>query len=122
MAKLAFIVQTEPYKFEAVDTLLKLVEAANAANHEILGVFFYGSGVYGLQKHIDPGSTVRNLSKKIKENLADKGIALIGCRTWLSTDGMWEENRIENVRDEGLGSLTEMIAEADKVITFGPGV
>ena len=122
MAKLAFLVQTEPYKFEAIDTLLNMVAAAKAKGHEILGVFFFGSGVYALQKRIDPGDTVRNLVNRIKEDLVETDIALIGCRTWLTTDGMFEANRLEKVRDEGLGSLTEITQQADKLIVFGPGV
>ncbi len=122
MAKLAFVIQTEPYKFEAIDTLLNMVRAAERAGHEILGVFFFGSGVHALHGHIDPGDNVRNIARIIKEELADKGIALVGCTAWLSMGGVWSEDRIETVREEGLGVLTELAREADKLIFFGPGV
>jgi sulfur relay (sulfurtransferase) complex TusBCD TusD component (DsrE family) len=115
------VIQTEPYKFEAVDTLLNMVAAAKRAGHHILGVFFFGSGVYSLQKEIDPGVTVRNLIDRIKEELADTGIALVGCTTWMSMDGI-SKNRMEGARDEGLGTLTQIATEADKLIVFGPGV
>ena len=122
MAKIGFVIQTEPYKFQAVDTLFNMIDAARRKGHEILGVFFFGSGGYGVQKRIDPGATVRNLPEAIKTRLADQGIALIGCRTWLQTDGMSEEVRLESVRDEGLAALTEIAKEADKLIVFGAGV
>ncbi|MCF2137799.1 MAG: DsrE family protein [Candidatus Thorarchaeota archaeon] len=122
MAKLAFLVQTEPYKFEAIDTLLNMVRAAERAGHEILGVFFFGSGVHALHGHVDPGNNVRNIPQRLKEEIADKGIALIGCTAWLSMGGVWKEDRIDSVQEEGLGSLTELVCEADKLIFFGPGV
>jgi sulfur relay (sulfurtransferase) complex TusBCD TusD component (DsrE family) len=120
--KLAFVVQTEPYKFEAVDTLLNMVAAAKRAHHQVLGVFFFGSGVYSLQKEIDPGATVRNLVDRIKSELADSGIALVGCTTWMGMDGISKNNMMEGAKDEGLGTLTQIATEADKLIFFGPGV
>ncbi len=122
MAKLAFVVQTEPYKFEAIDTMLNMIDAAKRAGHEILGVFFFGSGVYSLQKHIDPGVTIRNLIDRLKEKLASEGVSLIGCTTWMSMDGLNNENRMEGAKVEGLGTLTEIATKADKLIVFGPGV
>ncbi len=122
MAKLAFVVQTEPYKFEAIDTLLNMVRAAKARGHEVLGVFFFGSGVYALQRRIDPGANVRNLVDRIREQLAADGVMLVGCTTWMRADGMGEEQRMTEAREEGLGTLTEIAVEADKVVVFGPGV
>jgi len=122
MAKLAFVVQTEPYKFEAIDTLLNMVRAAQRAGHTILGVFFFGSGVHALHGHVDPGDSVRNLTERIESELADKGIPMMGCTAWLSMGGVWASDRIESVREEGLGTLTELATQADKLIFFGPGV
>jgi sulfur relay (sulfurtransferase) complex TusBCD TusD component (DsrE family) len=122
LAKLAFLIQTEPYKFEAMDTLINMIRAAKRAGHVILGIFFFGSGVFSLQKRIDPGGGVRNLTERLQTEISEAGIPIIGCRTWLQTDGMWEENRIANAKDESLDVLTDIASEADKLIVFGPGV
>ena len=40
MLKFTFIVSTEPYKYEAMDTLINLGEAIINKGHQIAGIFF----------------------------------------------------------------------------------
>ena len=52
MTKYIFFISTEPYKFEAIDSMLKLGEAMIKKGHTIKGIFFFGTGVYNLKKEI----------------------------------------------------------------------
>jgi len=38
-----FVVCAEPYKYEAMDTMLNLAESIIKKGQKILGIFFYGS-------------------------------------------------------------------------------
>ncbi len=49
MAIFTFVVCAEPYKYEAVDTVINLGEAIINKGNQILGIFFYGSGVYNIK-------------------------------------------------------------------------
>ena len=46
MVSFTFIICAEPYKYEAMDTVINLVEAIIKKGHKIIGIFFYGSGIY----------------------------------------------------------------------------
>ncbi|MFX1243177.1 MAG: DsrE family protein, partial [Promethearchaeota archaeon] len=52
MTSFTFVVCAEPYKYEAIDTVLNLSEAIIEKGHEITGIFFYGSGVYNIKEKI----------------------------------------------------------------------
>ena len=52
MTKYIFFISTEPYKFEGIDSMLKLGEAMLKKGHEIKGIFFFGTGVYAIKKDI----------------------------------------------------------------------
>ena len=84
MVVFTFVVCVEPYKFEAVDTLLNLGEAIIKKGHQILGIFFYGSGVYNINKDVNVGSTMRNLPKRLEEFISVHTIGLSACSTWIN--------------------------------------
>jgi sulfur relay (sulfurtransferase) complex TusBCD TusD component (DsrE family) len=56
MTTYSFFISTEPYKFQATDSLIELSKALLAKGHQIMGFFFFGSGVYNLKKDISCGS------------------------------------------------------------------
>ena len=121
MVKFSFVVCAEPYKYEATDTLINLSEAIINKGHEILGVFFYGSGVYNIKGERNVGKGNRNLPEnlnKIFETLESK---LIACSTWINFTGIKKEEFLTTAFQEGLGSLSDLIARSDRVIFFGPG-
>ncbi len=121
MTSYTFLVCTEPYKFEATDTLLKLCEAIIEKGNTINGIFTFGSGVYNIKKDISTGTSTRNLPEKL-ENFCEKHkITVAGCSTWVGLTGINEENFINTGRDEGLGQLSNWVSESDKLIVFGAG-
>lgn len=113
--KLAFVVMTEFLKYQPVYTMMKLVEAAKSKSHEILGIFFFGSGVLNIQKGAHLGKDTRN----IPSELANLGVPIIACQTWADNYSIFEENAIDGADITGLGELSNITAEADKVIVFG---
>lgn len=121
MVKFTFIVSAEPYKYEAMDTLLNLAEAIINKGHEILGIFFYGSGVYNLKGNRKLSSSIRNLPKKIQLFNENYNVKIAACSTWTSITGMKESDFIKNTCIEGLGGLSDLMINSDRVIFFGPG-
>jgi len=122
MVVFTFVVCAEPYKFEAIDTLLNLGEAILKKGHQILGIFFYGSGVYNVKREINISSTMRNLPERLENFIKKNSLNLSACSTWVSFTGLKSDDFIEEARQVGLGGLSEWMAESDRVIVFGPGV
>ena len=121
MTTYTFFISTEPYKFEATDTLIELGEALIKKGHTIKGFFFYGSGGYNLKKEISCGSSIRNIPAKIEDFCKENAIPIAGCSTWVSLTGLKEMEFIEGAVEEGLGDFSNWSTESEKVIVFGAG-
>jgi sulfur relay (sulfurtransferase) complex TusBCD TusD component (DsrE family) len=122
MVVFTFVVCAEPYKFEAIDTMLNLGEAILKKGHQILGIFLYGSGVYNIKREINISSTMRNLPERLENFIKKNSLNLSVCSTWINFTGLKSDDFIEEARQVGLGGLSEWMAESDRVIVFGPGV
>ena len=94
MSKYLFFISTEPYKYQAVDTLIQIGKAAIRKGHEIMGIFFFGTGVYNLKKDISCGSSIRNIPEKIEQFSKENNIPISGCSTWVSITGLKQEEFI----------------------------
>lgn len=121
MTRYTIMVSTEPYKFEAADTMLPLCKAILEKGNSINGIFFFGSGVYNIKKDIDTGITVRNLPSKLEEFITENNIPVAGCTTWIGLCGLKENCFIDGAREEGLGEFSNWTGESDKLIVFGTG-
>jgi sulfur relay (sulfurtransferase) complex TusBCD TusD component (DsrE family) len=121
MSKYVFFISTEPYKYQAVDSLIEIGKAALRRGHEITGIFFFGTGVYNIKKEISCGSSIRNIPVKIEKFCIDNNIPVAGCSTWVSITGLKEQDFIEGATEEGLGDFSNWAIEADKLIVFGAG-
>jgi sulfur relay (sulfurtransferase) complex TusBCD TusD component (DsrE family) len=116
--KLSFVLMTEFMKYQQVYTLLKMIEAAKAKNHEIRGVFLYSTSVINLKKNIEPGKKFRNIPK-VLESLVKDGVPIFACQAWADNYGLFAEDIIDGVEILGLGELSNMTSESDKLIVFG---
>ncbi|MFX0040346.1 MAG: DsrE/DsrF/TusD sulfur relay family protein [Promethearchaeota archaeon] len=121
MVSFTFVVCAEPYKYEAIDTVINLGEAILNKGHQIVGIFFYGSGVYNIKTRKIKDTTIRNLSERLENFCKINKTEFAACSTWTSFSGIKSEEFVEGAHQEGLGGLSLMIAESDKVIFFGPG-
>ena len=122
MVVFTFVVCAEPYKFEAIDTMLNLGEAILKKGHQILGIFFYGSGVYNVKREINISSNMRNLPERLENFIKKNNLNLSVCSTWVNFTGLKSDDFIEGAHQVGLGGLSEWMAESERVIVFGPGV
>ena len=121
MVVFTFVVCAEPYKFEALDTLLNLASSVLSRGHTILGFFFYGSGVYNVKSDINVSSSMRNLPKRLEEFTKDNQLEVSACSTWINFTGMKSDELINGACQTGLGGLSDWMAKSDRVIIFGPG-
>ncbi len=121
MAKYVFFISTEPYKYQAVDTLVEMGKAVLRKGNEIGGIFFFGTGVYNLKKEISCGTSIRNIPEKIEKFSTENNIPVAGCSTWVSITGLKEQEFIEGATEEGLGDFSNWAINADKMIVFGAG-
>ena len=116
--KIAFVVMSEFLKHQQIYTMLKMIDAAKAKGHEITGVFFFGSGVISLKKKIVLGKNTRNIPEAL-EKVAQQGVPMYACQTWADNYGIFPEDIIDGVEIGGLGELSNMTYESDKLISFG---
>jgi tRNA 2-thiouridine synthesizing protein D len=121
MVTFTLVVCADPYKFEAIDTMLNLGEAILKKGHQIIGIFFYGNGVYNINRDINVGSAIRNLPKRLEDFMKKYNLSINACSTWINFTGLNREKLIPGVCQEGLGGLAEWIAMSDRVLIFGPG-
>ena len=121
MTSFTFMICTEPYKYEAMDSAMNIGKALIDKGHEIKGFFFFGSGVYNLHKDVNLGKDTRNLPERLEKFAQEHGIKVVGCSTWIGICGIQEGSMIEGGAEEGLGDLSNWVAESDKFIVFGTG-
>jgi sulfur relay (sulfurtransferase) complex TusBCD TusD component (DsrE family) len=121
MTSYTFFVSTEPYKFEAVDSLIEIGKAVLKKGNTIRGIFFFGTGVYNLKKDISCGNAIRNIPNKIQQFSQDNNIPVAGCSTWVSLTGLKQPEFIDGATEEGLGDFSDWTVQTDKLIVFGPG-
>jgi len=121
MVVFTFVVCAEPYKFEGVDTMLNLGQAILKKGHQILGIFFYGSGVYNVNADLNISTSMRNLPERIEVFCNENNINLSACSTWINYAGLKSTKLISGACQVGLGGLSEWIADSDRIIVFGPG-
>ncbi len=116
--KFGILIQDGPYNHEAADSAYNFIQAALERGHTIQGIFFYNDGVINATKLMDPPQDDRNISKRWSE-LGAKGIDIIVCVAAAKRRGINESVLIPNARISGLGQLTEIAIESDRLITFG---
>ncbi len=116
--KISFLIMTEYLKHQQIYTMLKMIEAARAKNHEIHGIFFFGTAVINLVKKVEVGRNTRNIPAVIIE-LSKEKIPIYACQTWADYFGIFDNLTDENIKIMGLGELSTMAYESDKLIAFG---
>ena len=121
MTSYTIVICSEPYKFEATDSLINLAKAIIAKGNTIKGIFLYGSGAYNMKKDLDTGNHVRNLPQKLSDFAKEANVPIAGCQTWIGLTGIKEDTYIEGSKNEGLGELSNWSGESKKLIVFGAG-
>ena len=115
--KFAVLVLDGPYQHQAADSAYHFIQAARARGHEVIGVFLYTDGVNNVNRNIDPPGE-RNIAQRY-EALAAEGVPVIACTACAKFRGLTRELKTDHTRLSGLGSLAELIQDADRFVTFG---
>jgi len=116
--KLGVLIQEGPYNHEASDTAYNFVAAAMAKGHTITGVFIYDDAVYNVAKHMEPPQDDRHIAKRWSQ-LGAKGVDIIVCVAAAKRRGINPELIVDSTRISGLGQLSEICVNSDRVVTFG---
>ena len=116
--KIGVLIEEGPYNHQASDTAYKFIEAAMEKGNTIQGVFFYDDGVSNVTKLMEPPQDDRHIAKRWSE-LGAKGVDLIVCVAAAKRRGINPDVIVPNSRISGLGQLSEICTDADRVVTFG---
>ncbi len=121
--KIGVQIKDGPYNHQAADTAYQFILAARKKGHEVFAVFLYHDGVYNITKYSEPPNDDRNVAKRWSA-LGAEGVTIYACiaaakRRGITNSQVGEDLIIENTEITGLGQLTDMAIEADRLITFG---
>jgi tRNA 2-thiouridine synthesizing protein D len=116
--KIGVLIEEGPYNHQASDSAYKFIEAAMEKGNTIQGVFFYDDGVSNVSKLMEPPQDDRHIAKRWSE-LGAKGVDLIVCVAAAKRRGINPDVIMPNSRISGLGQLSEICTDADRVVTFG---
>ena len=117
--KFAVLVHQAPLVHPASEQALAFVRAALAAGHQVLRVFFLADGVHVANRLSAPPTPETALVRRWSELAEQSGVDLVVCSTAGLKRGVREANLAPGFRISGLGQLAEMVAHADRVLTFG---
>jgi tRNA 2-thiouridine synthesizing protein D len=116
--KIGVMIQEGPYNHEASDTAYNFIEAALAKGHTIQGVFMYDDAVTNVASKMEPPQDDRHIAKRWSE-MGAKGVDIIVCVAAAKRRGINPDLIVPNTRISGLGQLSEICTEAERVVTFG---
>jgi tRNA 2-thiouridine synthesizing protein D len=114
--KLVFVVRAGPYAFQHVQTVCDLAAAALDKGHGV-GIFLAEDSVVAMNGSCKTGSE-RNLTNALQD-LLERGAQVEGCGACCSFRGQKRSDLAEGFRVAGIATLGKMVAEADRVMSFG---
>lgn len=115
---IGILLKEGPYNHQASDSAYRFAVAAMKKGHTVKSVFYYNDGVLNVTNKADPPQDDRNLFKNWAE-LGEKGVELWACIAASKRRGISEEVLMENCTITGLGTLTDIALEVDRMVTFG---
>lgn len=118
VVKFGILILEGPYQHEASDSAYQFSKAAVERGHEILRVFFYQDGVLNSTKLMEPQADDRHVQKMWSEFAAETETEFIVCVAAAKRRGINDDVIAEGFKIGGLGMLTELAIEADRVVTF----
>ncbi|MDO8735884.1 MAG: sulfurtransferase complex subunit TusD [Thermoleophilia bacterium] len=116
--KFGLLITEGPYQHEASDSAYQFAKAALAKGHEILRIFFYSDGVLNSTKLMDPQADDRHIQKQWTELSTSNNIDVIVCVAAAKRRGINDDVIADGFKIGGLGMLTELAIEADRLVEF----
>ncbi len=117
--KFGILILEGPYQHQAGDSAYNFAEAAVAKGHTISGLFFYCDGVHNATTYMTPPQDDRHISKRWAEFIGKHGVDAVVCIAASKKRGITGANLIKGARISGLGQLTELGIESDRLVAFG---
>ncbi|CAD6876447.1 MULTISPECIES: sulfurtransferase complex subunit TusD [Methylomonas] len=128
--KYAVQVNASPYASNAGLNAYRFIQAALAAEHQILRVFFYKEGVYHAFRYAQPPEDEFSITRHWSALAEQYGVDLVVCisaaqrRGLLCLDeaarqGKQDDDTAPGFRIAGLGQWLEATLLADRSIVFG---
>lgn len=118
MGKLLIILFSPPIQSQNTDTVFELAKAAVEIGHEVT-IFCDIDAVYNLlakQNLPNESTPASKLAQLIKED-----VQILACQESARLRGLDVKSEfLKGVVASSLGRLAELIAEADRVLAFGP--
>lgn len=120
MKKLAVVVTTAP-TCHLTQTAYQVINNANNNDTQVIGVFFYQSGVLNASKHLAIPSDEFSVMSKWTSLSNDHNIPLYLCSTAAEKFGLVNTaNNTELINESftisGLGELVQLTEKADRVV------
>lgn len=128
--KYAVQVNASPYASNAGLNAYRFIQAALAAEHQILRVFFYKEGIYHAFRYANPPDDEMSITRHWSALAEQYGLDLVVCisaaqrRGLLCCDeavrqGKQDDDTAPGFRIAGLGQWLEATLLADRSIVFG---
>ena len=116
--KIGILLKEGPYNHQAADTAYQFAVAARKRGHEVSSVFLYNDGVINATKMMDPPQDDRHIGNRWSE-MGGEGVRILACIAASKRRGINEEVLLENSEITGLGELTDIAIDVDRLVTFG---
>lgn len=128
--KIAINIYGSPYGSQSCLSALHFAEAAIAAGHELVRVFFYHDAVYAASALAAPPQDEPDIGARWQQLAEENGVELIACIASCLRRGVLDETESDryekaaaNLRGgftiSGLGQMIDAAMNADRVVTFG---
>jgi len=116
--KIGILLKEGPYNHQAADTAYQFAKAALKRGHQVTDVFLYNDGVLNVTKLMDPPQDDRHIANRWSE-LGGEGVRILACIAASKRRGIDDGILVENSEITGLGQLTDIAIEVDRLVTFG---
>jgi len=116
--KIGILLKEGPYNHQAADSALQFAKAAVRKGHTVTAIFLYNDGVLNVSNRADPPQDDRDIFKKFSE-LGGQGVDIWACIAASKRRGIEDDVLIANATITGLGTLTDVAIDADRLVTFG---
>ncbi|MDX2470518.1 MAG: sulfurtransferase complex subunit TusD [SAR324 cluster bacterium] len=116
--KFAILLKEGPYNHEAADTAYHFAKAVMEKGHTLTSVFLYNDGVINVTKLMDPPQDDRHIANRWSE-LGAKGVRILSCIAASKRRGIEDSLLTDHSEITGLGELTDIAIDVDRLVTFG---
>ncbi len=116
--KIGILLKEGPYNHQAADSALQFIRAAMEKGHDVTSIFLYNDGVLNVTNKAEPPQDDRDLFDNWSQ-LGKKGVELWACIAASKRRGIHEDVLLEQCTITGLGTLTDIAIEVDRLVTFG---